>query len=87
MTTLICNDISHVTTHYIMVTSSHLCFCSYTYVALYSFIGSCPALSSAHWFLNAEVCECVFTKHTASIEIGSQEPTLPCQGLGMGTGE
>ena len=68
-----------------MVTSSHLRFGSYTYMSLHSCIRS-PALSPAHWFLNAEVCECVFTEHTASIQISCQEPTLPCQSLGMNWG-
>ena len=37
-----------------------------------------------HGFLNTEVGESVFPEHAACVQVGGQEPTFACQGLGMG---
>ena len=37
-----------------------------------------------HGFFDTEVGESIFPEHAACVQVGSQEPTFPCQGLGMG---
>ena len=76
-----------LTTYDIMMMSllTHLSLGSYADVTLYGLAGS-PALCPAHWLLNAEVSESILSKHTASIQVSGQEPTLPRQSLGTGNG-
>ena len=77
------SSLHHLNNYDITITSSHLRLGADPDVPLYGGVAG-PALSPAHWFLNAEVGEGVFTKDTLGIKIGSQEPTLPRQSLGMG---